>query len=79
MIVICIKIQITIAIADGADSKIYSRNILDTTIDFCKVQSLLRSSPLIRVFMKKKIKVELNKIKCPYIKVNIIMIIKYLI
>ena len=57
----------TINIADGPDSTIYSKKVLDTSLDLCKAQSFLRSSPMIKgVLNKITTCIELSKIRCPY-------------
>lgn len=61
------KVRVTVFMADGPESTIYTRTLLDTTIDFCKVNSLLRSSPLIKSFLTNLLDcLEVGKIKCPY-------------
>ncbi|CAO1419949.1 unnamed protein product [Diamesa serratosioi] len=59
--------RISFAITDGPESRDYSRVLSDSSVDFCKVKSFLRSNLIIKPFLTKLLEcLEINAIKCPY-------------
>lgn len=59
-------------VADGANDKDFNRVLSESTVDICKASAVLKSSLLVRsIFTKLMDCVEVNKIRCPYKRVNI--------
>lgn len=62
-----VKSRIVVTIADTRDSTHYSRVLLDTSLDLCRVKSFLRSNILIKTIFTNVLDcLEIEKIKCPY-------------
>lgn len=60
-------------VADGANDRDFNRVLSESTIDLCKASVILKSSILVRsLFTPIMNCVEMNKLRCPFKRVNIL-------
>ena len=60
-------------VADGANGRDFNRVLSESTIDLCKASVVLKSSIVVRLLITAMMDcVEINKLRCPFKKVNIL-------
>ncbi|CAO1438903.1 unnamed protein product [Diamesa hyperborea] len=59
--------RITISIAESPDSDLYSKILTETSIDFCKIQKIMKHNVVVKAFMSSVLSCMDEKLfKCPY-------------